>query len=105
MITRMQTVLEMDNITKKECAALRRTLVDTYHIIAQRANDIMNVRHNVSEVQDEHKRRKQLLPKKSTGQQLITTWLGQRQQRGGKDTGNTRLQFVDDKDMDDQEQA
>ena len=105
MITRMTTVLEMDNITKKECAALRRTLIDAYHIIAQGANDIMNVRHDVSEVQDEHKRRKQLLPKKPVGQLLITNWLGQRQQWGGKDTGTSGLAFTDDDDMDEQEQA
>ena len=61
MITCMQTVLEMDNITTKECAALRRTLIDAYHIIAQGENDIMNVRHDVSEVQDEYKWRKQQL--------------------------------------------
>ena len=84
MITRMTTVLETNNITKTECAVLLRTLVNAYHIIAQRANDIMNVRHDVSEVQDEHKRRKKLLPKKPVRQQLITSWLGQRQNREEK---------------------
>ena len=84
MITRMTAVLEIDNITKKECAALRRTLIDAYHIIAQGANDTMNVRNDVSEVQDKHKRRKKLLPKKSAGQQLITSWLWQRKQWEGK---------------------
>ena len=76
-------------------------LVDAYHITAQGENDIMNVRHDVSEVHDEHKRRKQLKPKISTGQQLITTLLGQRQQWGGKDTGITRLPFADDEYMND----
>ena len=103
MITRMLTVLEMDNITKKECATLRR--VDAYYILVQGANNIMNVGHDVSEVQDEHKLRKQLLPMKSTRQQRVTTWLGQRQQLGGKDTRNTRLPFEDDEYIDDQDQT
>ena len=60
---KLETVQEMDNTTKKECAALRWTLIDAYHIIAQGANDIMNVRHDVSEVQDEHKRRKRYCPR------------------------------------------
>ena len=64
MITSMQTVLEMDNIIEKECAALRRTIIDAPHIITQGANDIMNVRHDVLEVQDEHKLQKKILPKK-----------------------------------------
>ena len=84
---RMQTVPEMDNIAKKKCAALRRTLVDAYHIKAHGANDIINVRHDVSKEQDEHKRRKQLLSKKSTRQQLITTWLGQMQHGEGRIQG------------------
>ena len=54
MITRMQTVLEMDTLTKKQCGAMRLKLVDEYKIIAQGANDIMNERHDGSEVHDEH---------------------------------------------------
>ena len=64
LITRMQTVLEMDALTKKQCGALRLTLADEYKIIAQGANDIMNVRHDVSEVPDGHRKRKQLLSRK-----------------------------------------
>ena len=81
MITRMQAILLMDTLAKKQCAALRGTLQDAYKIIAQGANDIMNVRHDVAEVQDEQRRRKQLACKKPCGQQLITDWLGQKRKR------------------------
>ena len=36
----------------------KETIINAYKIIAQEANDIMNVRHDVAELQDEHKTRK-----------------------------------------------
>ena len=81
MITRMQAILLMDTLAKKQCVALRSTLQDAYKIITQGANDIMNVRHDVAEVQDEQSRRKRLARKKPSGQQLITDWLGQKRKR------------------------
>ena len=77
----MITILEMDTFTKKQCVALRLTLMDAYKIIAQGANDIMNVRHDIAEVQDKYRRRKRLLCRKPSGQQLITDWLGQKCKR------------------------
>ena len=53
MITRMQTVLEIDYITKKQSTVLIRKLVDAYKIIAQGAIDIMNVRQDVLDVQED----------------------------------------------------
>ena len=81
IITRMQTMLEMDTLTKKKCAAQRRTLIDAYRIIAQGANNLMNVRHDVLEVREEHRRRKRLLGRKTSGQILITEWLGNKRKR------------------------
>ena len=60
---------------------MRSTLQDAYKIITQGANDIMNVRHDVAEVQDEQSRRKRLSCKKPSRQQLITDWLGQKRKR------------------------
>ena len=54
--TRMQTVLEMCNITNIHSAALRRVYIDAKQIIVKGVNDIMYLRHDVSEVQDEHTR-------------------------------------------------
>ena len=75
MITRLQGMLEMDNISSKQCTALRKTLHSAYQIISQGANDIMNIRHDVAKVQHEHNRRRMLSQRRPTGQQLITTWL------------------------------
>ena len=100
----MQTVLEMDSITKKQCTALRRTLVDAYKIIAQGANDIMNVRHDVSEVQEEHRKRKQLLCRKPPGQQLITDWLRHKRKRAAEMPEDNMLpQEQDEEDENGQE--
>ena len=62
ILTRMQTISEMVSITKKQYIAQRRTLLDAYQIKAQGANDIVNVRHYVSEEQDKQRGRKQHLP-------------------------------------------
>ena len=40
-ITRMQTVLDMDTLTKKQCGALMLKLVHAYTIIAQGANETL----------------------------------------------------------------
>ena len=93
----MQVVLEMNNLSNKQCASLRRTLLDAYKIIAQGANDIMHVRHDVSEKQNEHRKKKQLLLRKLNGKQLITDWLGQGRKRAEADTDNsTRPSSTDD---------
>ena len=105
MITSTQTMLEIDFLTKKQCTALRRTLHDAYQIIAQEANDIMNMRHDVSEVQVEQRRRKMLQPNKPTGQPLTTSWLGHGQDGKKKCTDNTRLSFLEDDDTDNAEQT
>ena len=53
MITRTQAILDMDTLSKEQCVALRSTLQDAYEIITQGTNGIMNVRHDLAEVQDE----------------------------------------------------
>ena len=98
----MQAILDMDTLNKKQCVALRRALQDAYKIIAQGANDTINVRHDVAEVQDEQRRRKRLLCKKPSGQQLITDWLGHKRKRmttndGGDTTANGDEYGDDDK--------
>ena len=54
MITRMQGMLEMDQLTSKQRKSLRKTLLGAYQIISQGANDIMSTRHNIFNVQNEH---------------------------------------------------
>ena len=47
MVTRVQTSIMADRLTETQCRALRSTLHELYDIIAQGANDIMDVRHGV----------------------------------------------------------
>ena len=56
-MTRLQGMLEIDHITGKQCTALRKTLHIAYQIISQSVNDIMNVRHDIPVVQNEHNMR------------------------------------------------
>ena len=94
-----------DSLTKKNCTALRRTLHDAYQNISQGQNDIINHRHDVSEVQDKHGGRKMLQPNISTGLKLIKIRLGHRQDQKRKCTYYTRLSFPEDDDTDNTEQA
>ena len=59
MITRLQTSMQMERITKKQCRSLHSILQSIYAIIAQGANDINDVRHGVCVAQESHGRRVQ----------------------------------------------
>ena len=48
MITQTQKIMVIDSFTKKQCMALRRTLHDSYQIIAQERKNTMNVKQDVS---------------------------------------------------------
>ena len=85
MVTRLQNNSGTEHITKKHCNALRRTLYELYEIITQGANDIMDVRHGVREVQDAHLARKAIPPPQPHGQRSIMDYLiGTRGQTGAE---------------------
>ena len=96
----MQATLEMDTLSKKQCVALRSTLQDAYKTITQVTNDNINVHKDVAEMPDEQWEREWLACKKSSGQQRITDWLGQKRKRmtatDGVVTGVSDDEYGDD---------
>jgi sentrin-specific protease 1 len=74
MIMRLQTTTDTAMISKKQCRKLRTILHDIYTIIAQGANDIMDIRHGVREILEAQR---VLTNSKSVdaGQQDIMDWL------------------------------
>ena len=95
-----RTITEMDNLTWKQCTALRHTLLEAYQIISQGANVIMNLRHDIAMVQNVHTRRRKLQQRKPTGQQLITTWLHKDAQPPPDDMDIEKTQDLKDSDDD-----
>ena len=74
MVNRVQMHSGTDNISKKFCRKLRQIMLDLYGIIAQGANDIMEIRHGIKEIQDI--RLSASAPAtRSTGQADIRDWL------------------------------
>jgi len=91
MITRLERRIRLGGITKKECTALRSTLLEVYSIIAQGANDILDIRHSVDEVQKTHQYYKEM-QKRTQGQTLITEYLLDRNGVSGRDRNKRQLE-------------
>ena len=105
MLMRLQTKLEMHNITKKQCASLRKVLLGVYGIIAQGACDILEVRHSIADIQRAHSLSDRIRNRKLTGQQGIKDWLID---KGGVSGWMKRRQEEDERrmteeDVDDEE--
>ena len=77
MITRLQTGILAEHITKKQSRRFRAILHEIYDIISQGANAINEIRYSVCATQDAHIRHEQrvLESVKNIGQRLIVDYL------------------------------
>ena len=72
---RLQRRLQLGRLTRQECKVLRATLLEIYEIISQGAQDIIDVRHSIEEVQTAHIRWQETMKQQTTGQTLITDYM------------------------------
>ena len=74
MIDRLEKYTGMVHVQKHMCAKLHTTLLTLGRIVAQGANDILDLRHSVQEILDINARRRAVQPPSRFGQQSITNY-------------------------------
>jgi hypothetical protein len=93
MIRRVEKKAELGKIVPRHCVALRTILRDLYDIISQGGNDILEVRHTLTECHRQYAARQKILNTRVSGQRSIRDWLITSRGLNGADV--TRLDMAE----------